>query len=755
MKDVLSAEVDRQGGDVLIRVNAKGMVLVPSIEDEELFFSKAIDLLIENPNASRIVFVQQREYEYPYEQVRLLLEVANVYKRLVRKSNEYSHQALSSFGASIDVNKAYAEIHDIIYNVLKKDPAGAFVLLKRAIRRERMLLDKLEDADERRAEYRYITLLENIAETLEKTSLISKIEPYLAGHVVGTREVYRRVFSPEIKPDFMFTKLMAGLPRRAEQLESYAVGRSEVIIFNLDDDVQYLYHVTPPEFLLNEEEYELLDRARTVLSEHKPDRSEFVNPERMREVFTNVGKDLLEELAGRSHLTLPEETLRELTSILVRYTVGFGLIEVLLADPRVQDVTVNSPLGNVPIYIVHEEYGECKTNVYPSVQDGDSWATNEADPVLDTEITIPGIANARVGVIAPPLNPTGLAFAFRRHRDKPWTLPLFINNKMLNPLAAGLLSFLIDGNRTMLIAGTRSAGKSSLLGAIMVEIMRKYRIITIEDTLELPVSRLRDLGYNIQAMKVAGALSRGESEVPADAGIRTTLRLGDSALIVGEVRSKEARALYEAMRVGALANIVAGTIHGDSPYGVFDRVVNDLGVPRTSFKATDIILVANPVRSADGLHRWRRVTQVTEVRKDWNDDPQHEHGFVDLMRYNAESDELEPTDALLNGDSEIVKAIAGSVREWAGNWEAVWENIQLRARCKERLVTLSRELKNPALLEAAFVVQANDAFHNINERVKDENGTLDPERIFIEWDEWLAREALKHGELSLVRSEDG
>jgi len=755
MQDVLKPEVIREGDETIVRVDATRLPRVPSVEDEELYFSKAIDLLIENPNTTQLVFFQQREFEYPYEQVKLLLEIASVYRKLVKRSEEYAHQKLTSFGGSIDVNRAYAEIRDIIFNVLKKDPASAFVLLKRAIRRERIVLDKLDIAQDRRAEHLYITLLENLTEVLEQTTLITKIEPYLSGHKIGDRDVYRRVFSPNIKPDFMFTKLMANLPHGAEQIANYKVGETDVLIFNLDDDIQYLYHITPPEFTLDETQYEILDQARNILAEHKPDRSEFVNPERMREVFTNVGKDLIEELSGMRHVKLDEDELAELTQILVRYTVGFGLIEVLLADPKVQDITANSPMGNIPLHIVHEEFGECRTNIFPSVQDGESWATklrimsgrplDEADPVLDTEIVVPGVANARVGVIAPPLNPTGIAYAFRRHRDKPWTIPLFMKNRMLTPLAAGLLSFLIDGNRTMLIAGTRSAGKSSLLGAVMVEIMRKYRIITIEDTLELPVLKLRELGYNIQSMKVAGALSKGDSEVPADAGIRTTLRLGDSALIVGEVRSKEAKALYEAMRVGALANIVAGTIHGDSPYGVFDRVVNDLEVPRTSFKATDIIVVANPVRSADGLHRYRRVTQITEVRKDWDEDPHREQGFVDLMRYNAESDQLEPTDALLNGDSDIVKAIAGNVREWAGNWEAVWENIQLRAKMKERLVSAADE--NLDLLEAAFVIQANDAFHNISERVRLRMGTMDADQIFLEWDEWLNRQLLKRKEL--------
>jgi len=322
-------------------------------------------------------------------------------------------------------------------------------------------------------------------------------------------------------------------------------------------------------------------------------------------------------------------------------------------------------------------------------------------------------------------------------------LPLFIKNKMINPLGAGILSFLIDGSRTMLVAGTRSSGKSSLLGAMMVEIMRKNRILTIEDTLELPVASLRKLGYNIQSMKVASALTKGTTDVSASEGIRTTLRLGDSALIVGEVRSTEAKALYEAMRAGALANVVAGTIHGDSPYGVFDRVVNDLEVPRTSFKATDIVVVANPLRSPDGLQRWRRVTEITEVRKFWENDPLLEGGFVDLMKYESKTDQLEPSADLINGESDIIKSIAGNVKEWATSWDAVWDNIQLRAKIKETLVNAAEKAKMPDMLEAGFVIDSNDKFHKLSSKVREEVGSLDSKRIFFEWNEWLKRSVKK------------
>jgi hypothetical protein len=314
---------------------------------------------------------------------------------------------------------------------------------------------------------------------------------------------------------------------------------------------------------------------------------------------------------------------------------------------------------------------------------------------------------------------------------------------MINSFTAGLMSFLIDGNRTMLIAGTRSSGKTSLLGSVMLEVIPSVRTLVIEDTLELPVDSLRKLGYNIQRMKVRSALLEGNTEVEASEGIRASLRLGDSALIVGEVRSSEAKALYEAMRVGALANLVAGTIHGANPYGVFDRVVNDLGVPVTSFKATDVIAVANPIRTPDGLHYKKRVTQLAEVRKHWTKDPEEEKGFVDLVKYNVEKDELEPTDDLMNGDSEIVKAIAGNVKGWAGNWDAVWDNILLRGRIKQEIVDLSKKMNLPSLMESKFNSLSNDAFHNISERITREVGLPISDRVFPEWRSWLMNEAKK------------
>jgi len=754
-------EVVREGEENILYVYAESLSSIPSIEDSSVCMAHTIDILNQVGDITKIIFTQKRDYEYNYNQTQMLYEIARIYKKIIRQKNlfAYRHEGLPPTEITI-LNQRYAEVQNLVFKFMKQDPVGAYVQLKRALRRERIALERSIHPRAVIATRHYISVLEYVINLLGNTKIVKLASPYIAGYQVGDRSIYRNIFTPSIRPDFMFTKLMANYPVDGEEVASYKIGEksfglsTEVTVFNFQDSVETLYHIIPPEFKLSEDKYELLDMARGIMAEHKPAEEEFTDPMRMRKVFFNVGRDLIEELAEHKGIRLREKEIDLLTEILVRYTVGFGLIEVLLQDENIQDISVNSPMGKIPIFIVHGDYFDCKTNIIPTKGESESWASklrmisgrplDEADPILDTELELPG-ASTRVSVITEPLDPTGLAFSFRRHRDKPWTLPLFIKYKMVSPLAAGLLSFLVDGTRSMLIAGTRSSGKSSFLSSLLVEIMRRYRIITVEDTLELPGKSMRDLGFNIQQIKVASALGRKSTEMTATDGIRSTLRLGDSALIVGEVRSKEAVALYEAMRVGASANVVAGTIHSDSPYGVYDRVVNDIGVPKTSFKATDVIIIANPVKSADGMHKMRRVTQITEVRKMWEDDPLTQGGFVDLMKYNPKSDQLEISKDLMNGDSEILKMIAGGIKDFAGNWDAMWDNIQLRADLKEKLVETAAKLNNPDLLEAPFSIKCNDRFHILSEKIKEDVGVIDPKRVKFEWEQWLNRECKKKG----------
>ncbi len=736
-----------------LKINCLGCMYGASIEDFEECMSRVIDKLMQIKGVQSVVLSQTRDFEYDYPQTSMLQEIASTIKYYTTENKLISIRAVTPFPNDPEAPARIAFIQNLLLNIMKRDPIGAYITLLKEIKKETLRAKVARGRTQQSINHYLQNALLPLKAALENTQLINLVKSRLDEYRVGDRSIYREIFHPIIRPNFMFTRFMLLPPSDGKEIDSYTVGKDiKVQIFKLTTRPEYQYHIIPPELALSEDEYVLLDAARQYLGAHKPTRAEFAEPERAREIFFNIGKDLLLELAEHMRLEISTESINKLANILARYTAGYGILEVLMADEKVQDLYINAPIGTTPIFLFHSDYEECITNIIPTQEDAEAWATrfriesgrplDESNPVLDTEMITP-YARVRVAAITRSLSPDGYAFAFRRHRDKPWTMPLFIHNRMLNPLAAGLISFIIDGARTILYAGTRSAGKTSLLGSTLTEILPRYRIVTVEDTLELPVEYLRRLGYNIARLKSRSIITHVESELPTDEALRVSLRLGDSCLILGEVRSVEARALYEAMRIGALANVVAGTIHGDSPYGVFDRVVNDLEVPPTSFKATDIIVIANRLRSADGLHTFRRVVEITEVRKDWSEDPVKEGAFVPLMVYDAKKDELVPTETLLNGESLILNEIAKRVKEWRDDWEAVWNNIEIRAKMKEELVNVARQTGNLAIMEADFYVRANVAFHIISERVIEEYGTLDNERAFNLWRSWLRSEVKK------------
>ncbi len=725
-----------------MRINCLGGLYGDSIEDYSACMATTIDKLLELRRVVRIVFAGTREYEYDFTESKMLLEIALGIERIL-KEKLVSMKNIVVMGDESSAPERYRFLQRLL-NDIRFDPIQAYKNLMREIRITRVKVER-ETGVSKSSYNQFLTKsLIPIATILEGCRLIQLAKPYLREH--KDRSLYRRLFHPTVRPNFIYTRYISLPPANSELLERYKIGDADIEIYNIPGSVRKLYHIIPPEFKLNEIEYTMLDTARRYLGSHEPREGELEQPERIRENLFRIGLDMLRDLAADYEIS--EHRLEELASILTRYTAGLGILDLILQDENIQDIEINAPMGAYPIYLFHGIHQECETNIVPSQEDGETWATrfrlksgrplDESNPVLDTEVSVPG-GRARVAAITRTLSVDGLSFALRRHRDKPWTFPLFMKAKAFDAFSAGLLWFLIDGSRTMLIAGTRSSGKSSLLGACMVQIMPKLRIITVEDTIELPTEQLAAMGYNIERLKSRSVITNVETELPAEDALRTALRLGDSCLIIGEVRSREALALYEAMRIGALANVVAGTIHGDSAYGVFDRVVNDLGVPPTSFKSTDIIVIANMLKSPDGLRSFRRIVEMTEVRKHWKTDPLDEGGFVNLLEYSAKEDKLKPSKTLLMGESQILNDIATRVRDWKGNWDSVWDNINLRAKIMQTLLDHSEKTKNPNLLEAENIIRSNSRFHIIGNEVKEEVGILDNALIYDRWLNWLKK----------------
>jgi len=579
------------------------------------------------------------------------------------------------------------------------------------------------------------------------TEMLSKgeLQRWLPEKRLESNVFYTTYIRPYVRPGFIDSYIQLDPPPDAVFIESYDIGRKghrpmSVSLYLLRSRPEKMYFVVPPEYDLPRDELRLLEKVRQHLSRHRPKDAAFMDAETAREYFQHFGRQVITSLVTSGNIKIPGSRIEYLADIFARYTAGFGILEDLLLDERIQDVYVNAPVEDNPLHIVldGEEY---TSNIFLSDGDIDALSSrfrtlsgrafSEAAPVLDMDLES---FRTRVAAISNPLTPKGVAFALRRHRPKPWTLAHFVANKMLSPSAAAFLSFLVDGQASLLIAGSRGAGKTSLLSALILEIPQRFRILTIEDTAEIPVDDLQHLNYKIQSLITKSIASRAtSSEIDPTDALRTALRLGESVLILGEVRGVEAKVLFEAMRVGAAGNLIMGTIHGSTTRDVYERVVYDIGVPATSFKAVDAVVIAAPIREEGGIERKRRVTQISEITKlGWSTDPDPDKVFQDIMLYDTEQDELFATDILDMGQSHVLGSVA---KKWGISVEKALQNIRLRAYIKQTMVEHSEE--HPQLLEAPAVSDANNAFWMFLEESKLRKKQVEYADVQKKWTTWF------------------
>lgn len=696
------------GARRVLRFRCSGCGHGASMEGSESCMREGVLALLEIQDVHAIMLEDLYQREYAGESLDALKEVALALAELRRFS--LKPLATGCGRCNGERKELLARLKDSLAN----NPLRARRELEQAIAEFRPKLERGAEAC-RRCRGEFVKGLEGLLSSISQLRLAKKHAD--------------EVLHPLTRPCFLTPFISVDPPPGAELIDAYGLNGGEVRVYRFG--LQHLYFLTPLEYTLPSEQVALLHRARQALLERGGGLE--LDPIRARNQIEYLGADLLAELAAGDGLQLGEGEIKLLAGSLARFTAGLGILETLLSDARIQDIYIDAPIGRMPVHLYHRDFEECLTNVYFTPEDAEILSSrfrafsgrqfSESNPVLDLELD-----GVRVAAISKPLSPEGQAFSLRRHKPTPWTLPQFIEARFLTPRAAGLLSLLVDAQTSMLIAGCRGAGKTSLLGALMLEILPNFRILVLEDTSELPIAQLRSLGFKVQAMRTQSPVRGSGTELRAEDALLAALRMGESVLIVGEVRGPEAKTLYEAMRVGATGNSVMGTIHGATALDVFERVVHDLGIPPSSFGATEAVVAASLIRPRGGVHRVRRVAQVAEVRGGQE--------FEDLMAYDPSTDELEITPEL----SERSRLIQRVARKWGTKPKEVLRNLELRARVFEELVKTAAELKAPHLLEAGFTVRSNLTLHELLEGEL-RRGKLNHHGVFESWRGWLAREA--------------
>ena len=551
------------------------------------------------------------------------------------------------------------------------------------------------------------------------------------------------VLPDDRRPCFTSTWLESGSDGR-DVLTSYTVNGVPVTISSVGGETSARYDVRPPEYELSPALVKVVAEVIEETTASPPAGLDLGSMNLLRPFIKAKAKDLVHRRlaprranpAGRG-LSKDVDYLAELVS---KYTAGYGVLETLFEDRAVQDIYVNAPSGETPVHVVLrsdvlERVGQkCRTNVFVGRSDLQGLVSrikletgmpfSEARPVLEADIPRLG---CRVTLVGPPISDKGVSVAIRKHSTDVLTLPSLIAKDSLSPLLASFLWACVLGRRAVLVAGSRGAGKTTLLGAMMLEFPLTQRILLIEDTPEIPVRRMRQLGYDIQTLRFGSG--EGANEVSAEDTLRVSLRMGESAIVIGEVRGAEAKVLYESMRAGSAGSSVLGTIHGNSAAGVLDRAVEDLGVSERAFSSTDIVVVIGLIRTPDGSTFHRKVVEVAEVR--------HGKGGTDLVTLFSMQPGCscaKPTD----GFSPESKTVQGIAMALGASPESVLDIIRRRAHSDQRMAAdAPRKATSGERMQDELRVASNERL------VKGLFARDGPDHALKAWEEWYGAGAGK------------
>lgn len=163
-------------------------------------------------------------------------------------------------------------------------------------------------------------------------------------------------------------------------------------------------------------------------------------------------------------------------------------------------------------------------------------------------------------------------FALRRHRHTDTDLadlrrePAGTVGRTLEQL----LGAMVRARFNLLVVGGTDAGKTTLLRALINAIAPSERLVTVEDALELQLSRHPDRHPNVVELESRDANIEGQGEVTLRDLTRLALRLSPDRVIVGEARGPEILDMFSAMSQGNDGSM--GTLHARSSGDAFVQI---------------------------------------------------------------------------------------------------------------------------------------------------------------------------------------
>jgi flagellar protein FlaI len=350
-----------------------------------------------------------------------------------------------------------------------------------------------------------------------------------------------------------------------------------------------------------------------LLAEIESPKEEIADP---RKFFAQAAKRIVDKY--RISLGwLPDVSWYKILYHAERDLVGFGIIDPLMRDPNIEDISCDGV--NKSVYIWHRTFESIETNVrFENDEVLDNLVVklvhmagkhvSSAFPIVDA--SLPGKHRLAVAYRR-EITPFGTAFTIRKFRDDPYSIIDLINIGTFTEEMAAYLWICLENRASIMVLGGTAAGKTTALNALGCLIKPGSKIMTIEETAELNLSH--ENWVSLISRQSYGLGGSNVGEVALFDLVKTCMRHRPDLMIVGEVRGQEAYVLFQALATGHGGMC---TMHAENVQSAVRRLTQ---------KPMDIspayIPLMNIVMSVQRVHlvkngekrAYRRVLSVNEI----------------------------------------------------------------------------------------------------------------------------------------------
>lgn len=294
--------------------------------------------------------------------------------------------------------------------------------------------------------------------------------------------------------------------------------------------------------------------------------------------------------------------------------LGFGPLEVLMADPEISDIMINGSQqvyvetkGKIVLTDIRFANEKHLLNIIQKIVSIVGRRIDESSPMVDARMP----DGSRFNAIIPPLALDGCLVSIRKFRKTKFSLQDYVGVGSMNEAMASFLEICGNIRLNIIISGGTGSGKTTLLNALSGSIDHGERIVTIEDAAELQLQQ-----PHVLRMETRPPNMEGVGEVTQRQLVKNALRMRPDRIIIGEIRGDEVIDVLSAMNTGHDGSMA--TIHANTPRDALSRIENLVGMSAVQLAmsslrtqiASAVHLIVQVSRQRDGK---RRITQIDEV----------------------------------------------------------------------------------------------------------------------------------------------